>query len=92
MEISLMRMTYKRHNYTETSIQLREEDGPNGFEYIYFTTVFPNAAMTEGEAVKNTLDYVLREINEKEIEEIFNSERLSDNIDYIFNKSVYAAD
>ncbi|MFC2094047.1 adenylosuccinate lyase [Bacteroidota bacterium] len=35
---------------------------------------------------------VLKYLNEKEIEEIFNSERMLDNIDYIFNRSVYADD
>lgn len=37
-------------------------------------------------------DEVLKFLNEKEIEEIFNSERMLDNIDYIFNRSVYADD
>jgi len=37
-------------------------------------------------------DEVLKLLNEKEIEEIFNSERMLDNIDYIFNRSVYADD
>ncbi len=37
-------------------------------------------------------DEVLKYLNEKEIEEIFNSERMLDNIDYIFNRSVYADD
>jgi adenylosuccinate lyase len=35
---------------------------------------------------------VLKFLNEKEIEEIFNSERMLDNIDYIFSRSVYAND
>ena len=37
-------------------------------------------------------DEVLKYLNEKEIEEIFNSDRMLDNIDYIFNRSVYADD
>jgi adenylosuccinate lyase len=37
-------------------------------------------------------DEVLKFLNEKEIEEIFNSARMLDNIDYIFNRSVYADD
>jgi len=37
-------------------------------------------------------DEVLKYLNEKEIEEIFNSERMLDNIDYIFNRSIYADD
>ncbi|MCH7965655.1 MAG: adenylosuccinate lyase [Bacteroidetes bacterium] len=37
-------------------------------------------------------DEVLKYVNEKEIEEIFNSERMLDNIDYIFNRSIYADD
>ncbi len=37
-------------------------------------------------------DEVLKFLNEKEIEKIFNSERMLDNIDYIFNRSVYADD
>jgi adenylosuccinate lyase len=37
-------------------------------------------------------DEVLKFLNEKEIEEIFNSERMLDNIDYIFSRSVYAND
>ena len=37
-------------------------------------------------------DEVLKFLNEKEIEEIFNSERMLDNIDYIFNRSIYADD
>ncbi len=37
-------------------------------------------------------DEVLKYLNKKEIEEIFNSERMLDNIDYIFNRSVYADD
>ena len=37
-------------------------------------------------------DEVLKFLNEKEIEEIFNSDRMLDNIDYIFNRSVYADD
>ncbi len=37
-------------------------------------------------------DEVLKILNEKEIEKIFNSERMLDNIDYIFNRSVYADD
>lgn len=37
-------------------------------------------------------DEVLKFLNGKEIEEIFNSERMLDNIDYIFNRSIYADD
>jgi len=37
-------------------------------------------------------DEVLKYLNEKEIEEIFNSERMLDNIDYIFNRSIYSDD
>ena len=37
-------------------------------------------------------DEVLKLLNGKEIEEIFNSERMLDNIDYIFNRSIYADD
>jgi adenylosuccinate lyase len=37
-------------------------------------------------------DEVLKYLNEKEIEDIFNSERMLDNIDYIFNRSIYADD
>ena len=37
-------------------------------------------------------DEVLKYLNEKEIEEIFNSERMLNNIDYIFNRSIYADD
>jgi len=37
-------------------------------------------------------DEVLKYLNGKEIEEIFNSERMLDNIDYIFNRSIYADD
>lgn len=35
---------------------------------------------------------VLKYLNENEIEETFNSERMLDNIDYIFNRSIYADD
>ena len=37
-------------------------------------------------------DEVLKLLNEKEIEEIFNSDKMLDNIDYIFNRSVYTED
>ena len=37
-------------------------------------------------------DEVLKYLNKKEIEEIFNSDRMLYNIDYIFNRSVYADD
>ncbi|TDJ56491.1 MAG: adenylosuccinate lyase [Ignavibacteria bacterium] len=37
-------------------------------------------------------DEVLKLLNEKEIEEIFNSDKMLDNIDYIFNRSVYTDD
>ncbi len=37
-------------------------------------------------------DEVLKFLNEKEIEEIFNSDKMLDNIDYIFNRSVYTDD
>ncbi len=37
-------------------------------------------------------DEVLKFLNGKEIEEIFNSERMLDNIDYIYNRSIYADD
>jgi adenylosuccinate lyase len=37
-------------------------------------------------------DEVLKFLNKKEIEEIFISERMLDNIDYIFNRSIYADD
>ena len=37
-------------------------------------------------------DDVLKYLNKKEIEEIFNSERMLENIDYIFNRSIYADD
>jgi len=37
-------------------------------------------------------DEVLKYLNKKEIEEIFNSDRMLSNIDYIFNRSVYTDD
>ena len=37
-------------------------------------------------------DEVLKYLNENEIEVIFNSERMLDNIDYIFNRSIYSDD
>ena len=37
-------------------------------------------------------DEVVKQLNKKEIEEIFNSDRMLDNIDYIFNRSIYADD
>jgi adenylosuccinate lyase len=37
-------------------------------------------------------DEVLKYLNKKEIEEIFNSNRMLENIDYIFNRSIYADD
>jgi len=37
-------------------------------------------------------DEVLKYLNEIEVEEIFNSERMLDNIDYIFSRSIYADD
>ena len=37
-------------------------------------------------------DEVLKLLNEKEIEEIFNSDKMLDNINYIFNRSVYTDD
>ena len=35
---------------------------------------------------------VIKHLNKKEIEEIFNYDRMLDNIDYIFNRSIYADD
>jgi adenylosuccinate lyase len=37
-------------------------------------------------------DEVLKYLNKKEIEEIFNSKRMLDNIDYIFNRSIFVDD